>query len=55
MTAHLLLIQTDEGGTIAVRFPSQEAAREWEDEHENELGEVIGCVPVVTKAEALRG
>lgn len=51
---HLLLIQTREGGTVAVRFPSRDAASKWEDEHEYELGEVIGLVTVVTKAEALR-
>lgn len=54
-TTHLLLVQTDRGHTVAVQFPSANAARDWEDEHEMELGTVIGCVPVVTKAEALRG
>lgn len=56
MTAtHLLLIQTDQDEIVAVRFPSAEAARDWEDEHEVEIGTVVGCVRVVTKAEALRG
>lgn len=54
-TAHLLLITTEQGGTMAVRFPSADAAQQWEEQHEDELGEVIGLVPVVTKAEALRG
>lgn len=53
-TPHLLLIQTGDG-TIAVRFPSAQAARDWEDAHEGELGEVIGCVPLASKSEALRG
>lgn len=55
MTPYLLLVQTDRGHTIAVKFPSADAARDWEDEHEMELGTVIGCVPLVSKREALRG
>jgi hypothetical protein len=54
-TGTVLLIQTDAGDTIAVRFPSIAAARDWEDEHEMELGTVIGTARVVTKTEALRG
>lgn len=54
-TPHLLLIMNFQGSTIAVRFPSAAAAEEWEEQHENELGEVVGLVPIVTKAEALRG
>jgi hypothetical protein len=52
-TAHVLLVETDEGGIVAVRFPSVDAARQWEDEHEDRLT-VVGCFPVTTKAEALR-
>lgn len=33
----VLLIQTDDGNTIAVSFPSVAAARDWEDEHEMEV------------------
>jgi hypothetical protein len=54
-TGTVLLIQTDAGDTIAVRFPSIAAARDWEDEHEMELGTVIGTARVVSKTEALRG
>lgn len=55
MTPHLLLITTAQGATVAVRFPSADAARDWEDEHEMDLGTVVGLIPLVTKAEALRG
>ena len=50
----VLLIQTDDGNTIAVSFPSVAAARDWEDEHEMELGTVIGTAFVVSKKEAIR-
>ena len=55
MTGTLLLIQTDDGDTIALRFPSVAAARDWEDAHEMEIGTVIGTARIVTKTEALRG
>lgn len=54
-TTTVLLIQTDDGNTIAVSFPSVAAARDWEDEHEMELGTVIGTARVVSKTEARRG
>lgn len=55
-TAAVLLIQTPQGDTVALTFPSIAAARDWEDEHEMELpGTVVGAVRVATKREALRG
>lgn len=51
-TAHILLIQTREGGTAAVRFPSAEAAREWDDAHPDV--ESVGNVPMYTRSEAAR-
>lgn len=51
---HFLLLANSEGDLVAVRFPSVDAARAWEDEHEEEV-EVNGCVRIVSKAEALRG
>lgn len=53
-TGTLLLIQTDDGDTIALRFPSVAAARDWEDAHEMEIT-VIGTARLVNKTEALRG
>lgn len=56
MTKYMLLIQTKQGDVVAAgSFPTVVAARAWEDEHEADLsGEVVGCVRVITKAEALR-
>lgn len=55
MTGTLLLVQT-ENETLAIRFPSVAAARDWEDEHEMDMpGTIIGTARVVSMAEALRG
>ena len=51
MNAHVLVIATDRG-EVAVSFPSLDAARYWEDEHETEIT-ALGCFPIVSKAEAL--
>jgi hypothetical protein len=51
---YLLLIEDGQGDTIGVRFPTAEAAREWEDEHQMEIGTVRGVVRVVTTAEAIK-
>lgn len=50
MTPHILLVTTGQGSTVGVRFPSAEAAREWEDAHPDVEG--VGCVPLVTKSQA---
>lgn len=53
-TPHVLILDPDRGGEVlAVRFPSREAARAWEDEHDP--GVVLGCFPIVTPSAALRG
>lgn len=55
MTKYMLIIETQTGDTAVIgNFPSVQAARSWEDEHEDKVT-VIGCVPVIPKAEALRG
>lgn len=54
MTPHMLLITNAQGSIDAVRFPSADAARDWEDANSHRLGEVVGCVPVSTKREVLR-
>lgn len=51
MSAHVLLIETAQGATVAVRFPSIDAAREWEDAHPDVEG--VGCAVLVTRKEAL--
>ena len=52
MSAHVLIITTPNRGGVAVRFPNSNAAREWEDKHELEIGTVIGCFPIVSTAAA---
>lgn len=51
MTAHLL-VETDQGEVVAVRFPSVEAARSWEDQNPDLA--VRGVARSVTKSEALK-
>src|SRR5690606_9608127 len=36
-TAAVLLVDGEQGNVEAIRFPSQDAARDWEDEHEDVL------------------
>lgn len=52
MSAVVLLVETPDG-PVGVRFPDTVAARAWEDDHAGDLT-AVGCVPIVTKAEALR-
>ena len=51
-TAHILLVETAEGGNVAVRFPSAAAAQDWDDDHPDI--ETIGLVPVVSATAAIR-
>lgn len=48
----VLLVETSSGETVAVRFPSVDAAREWEDAHEGALT-VVGAPRLVSRKEAL--
>lgn len=55
MTAYVLIVETSARGGVAVKFANAVAARAWEDEHEMEInGTVVGCVPIVSRKEALR-
>lgn len=49
----VLLVETAEGGTVAVRFADVDAARAWEDDHDTSVT-AVGCPPLVSRAEALR-
>jgi len=49
----ILLIEDDEGDVMGVRFKNIEEARAWEDEHEDKIGTVSGCVRIVSRSEAL--
>ena len=51
--AYVLIINTSCGDQVAVRFPNAIAARNWEDDHEMEVGAAIGCIRIVSKACAL--
>lgn len=51
MTPHILLVNSPEGNVEAIRFPSADTARDWEDAHPNI--EAVGCVRIATKWEAL--
>lgn len=49
-TPHVLLIETREGATVAVRFASIDLARDFEDQ----MGlNAIGCVPLLTQTAAI--
>lgn len=48
----VLLVEALNGDLMAVRFPSVEAARAWEDKHEDRVY-VRGAARVVTRHEAL--
>lgn len=50
--AVVLLIETKDGNVVAVRFPDNESARDWEDEHDDEVSG-RGVVTLVSKGEAL--
>lgn len=50
-TPHVLLVEGDQGETIALRFASASAARDWEDAHP--AVQAVGCVPLVTQAQAI--
>lgn len=50
LVPHVLLVETAEGGTLAVRFPSRSAAEAW-DERNPDI-ETIGMAPLCTQAEA---
>lgn len=52
MIGCVLLVETREGATVAVKFPSIPAARAWQEMHEGDLV-VVGVVPVVLRHEAL--
>lgn len=49
---YVLLCEDRNGDLVAVRFTSQEEARDWEDANEARLI-VRGCVRVVSKKEVL--
>lgn len=51
MDAYILLIETKAGNTEGVRFPSQEAAYEWE---EKSGVQGVGTIRIITKSEAKR-
>lgn len=51
--SHVLLVETAAGDVVAVRFPTAAAARDWQDQHDDQLT-AVGCPRVVTRAEALR-
>lgn len=51
-TAIVLLVESVRGDIIGVRFPTVEAARQWEDEHEDEIT-ARGVVRLVSRSEAL--
>lgn len=53
MSAGILLVETAQGATVGVRFPDDDAARAWEDQHDTELT-AVGWVPIVNRTEALR-
>lgn len=51
MSAYILLVETNQGNTEGVRFPTQEAAYEWEEA----TGiQGVGVIRIITKAEAKR-
>lgn len=47
----VLLVETTDGNVVAVRFPSVDAARAWEDSHPEV--QAVGCPRLVSRAEAL--
>lgn len=51
MSGVVLLVETRQGGHVAVRFPNAEQARSWED---RQGVETAGCVPYVSDSEALK-
>jgi hypothetical protein len=50
-TPAVLMVDTPEGNTIAIRFPSRDAARSWEDRHPTVV--VSGCLDLVTQCGAV--
>lgn len=52
MSGVVLLIEVREAEVLAVAFPTTEAARAWEDQHETEF-QARGVVRLVTRTEAL--
>lgn len=47
----VLLVESAQGDTIGIRFPSRNTARDWEDRHP--LVSVVGCVDLVTQRDAI--
>jgi hypothetical protein len=52
MIAVVLLVELSTGDTAGVYFMNRDDARDWQDEHDDDLN-VVGCVNLVSRVEAL--